>query len=38
VAIGGTTRLLVPIGITLALFAYGYWLFDREAPRIAERL
>ncbi len=37
-AIGGGERLLVPVAITLALFAWGYWLFDREAPRIAEQL
>ena len=37
-AIGGGARLLVPIGITVVLFAVGYWLFNREAPRIAEQL
>ena len=37
-AAGGTGLLLVPIGITLALFIVGYVYFDRQAPRIAEEL
>lgn len=37
-AIGGAPRLLIPLGITLGLFALGLWAFNREAPRIAERL
>jgi ABC-2 type transport system permease protein len=37
-AIGGDVRLLVPIGLTLGLFAVGFWFFNREAPRIAEEL
>ena len=37
-AAGGTARLLVPLGITLALLAFGFWLFNRRAPRIAEDL
>ena len=37
-AIGGDIRLLIPIGITLALLVIGFWWFNREAPRIAEEL
>lgn len=37
-AIGGATYLLIPGGIVLGLFALGYWVFSREAPRIAEDL
>jgi len=37
-AIGGAWRLAIPIGITLLIFGLGLWLFNREAPRIAEHL
>ena len=37
-AIGGGARLLIPLGLTLAVFALGAWVFAREAPRIAEDL
>jgi ABC-2 type transport system permease protein len=37
-AIGGTVRLLIPLGIIVGLFALGLWFFNREAPRISERL
>jgi ABC-2 type transport system permease protein len=37
-AIGGAVRLAIPIGIVLATFVVGFWLFNREAPRIAEQL
>ena len=37
-AVGGTTRLLIPIGLVVALFLLGLWVFNREAPRIAEEL
>jgi len=37
-AIGGTARLLIPIGIVVGVFALGFWVFNREAPRIAEEL
>jgi ABC-2 type transport system permease protein len=37
-AIGGGVRLLIPLGVTLVLFALGAWVFAREAPRIAEDL
>jgi ABC-2 type transport system permease protein len=36
--IGGSIRLLLPLGIIAALAALGTWVFTREAPRIAERL
>jgi ABC-2 type transport system permease protein len=35
---GGAVWLLVPIGILCAVCALGYWVFRREAPRIAEEL
>jgi ABC-2 type transport system permease protein len=37
-AIGGDTRLLIPLAITGAVFALGLWFFSREAPRISENL
>jgi ABC-2 type transport system permease protein len=37
-ALGGTLRLLAPLAITAALFAAGFVLFNRRAPRIAEDL
>jgi ABC-2 type transport system permease protein len=37
-AVGGGGRLLIPLGITVAVFALGSWVFAREAPRIAEDL
>ena len=37
-AIGPDVRLLLPVGITVALFALGLWVFLRETPRIAENL
>jgi ABC-2 type transport system permease protein len=36
--IGGAWKLLVPLGITLGVFALGWWVFNREAPKIAENL
>jgi ABC-2 type transport system permease protein len=30
--------ILIPVGITVGLFALGFWVFNREAPRIAEEL
>jgi ABC-2 type transport system permease protein len=35
---GGREWLLVPGLILLAALALGYWVFRREAPRIAEEL
>ena len=37
-AIGGAERLLIPAGVVVGLFALGLWVFNREAPRIAEEL
>jgi ABC-2 type transport system permease protein len=37
-AIGGWGWLLLPIGILVGVCVLGLWVFDREAPRIAERL
>jgi len=37
-AIGGTALLLIPIGIILAAIVFGYWTFNRQAPRVAEQL
>ena len=37
-AIGGAPRLLIPAAIVLVAFALGWWVFNREAPRIAENL
>ncbi len=36
--IGGTTRLLVPVGIVVAIFGLGLVVFNRVAPRVAEAL
>jgi ABC-2 type transport system permease protein len=37
-AIGSWTWLLGPIGITAAVFALGFWVFNRQAPQVAENL
>ncbi len=37
-AAGGWVWMLIPAGITVGLFALGFWVFNREAPRIAEEL
>ena len=37
-AAGGWQWLLIPGGIVIGLFALGFWVFNREAPRIAEEL
>jgi ABC-2 type transport system permease protein len=37
-AIGGTPRLLIPLGVTVGVFVLGFWVFNREAPRLAEEL
>jgi ABC-2 type transport system permease protein len=36
--IGGGPRLLIPLGIVVGVFVLGWWVFSREAPRIAENL
>ena len=37
-AAGGWGWILIPAGLVAGVFALGYWVFDREAPRIAEEL
>jgi ABC-2 type transport system permease protein len=37
-AIGGAPRLLLPLAVIVGSFVLGLWLFNREAPRIAEHL
>jgi ABC-2 type transport system permease protein len=37
-AIGGDARLLIPLGIVALTFAFGYWTFNRSAPKIAEEM
>jgi ABC-2 type transport system permease protein len=37
-ALGGWTALLEPIAIVTAIFVFGFWYFNREAPHIAEDL
>jgi ABC-2 type transport system permease protein len=37
-AIGGFPWWLLPVGIFFATCAFGLWIFNREAPKIAERL
>lgn len=37
-AVGGGLRFLLPVGLIVVVFCLGMWLFNREAPRIAENL
>ena len=37
-AVGGGIRILLPLGLIVIVFGLGVWLFNREAPRIAENL
>lgn len=37
-AVGGAPMLLVPAAIVCVVLLLGYWVFNREAPRIAEEL
>ena len=37
-AAGGWAWMLIPLGLIVGLFALGFWVFNREAPRIAEEL
>jgi len=37
-AAGGAEYLLIPGAIVTGLFVLGFWVFNREAPRIAEEL
>jgi ABC-2 type transport system permease protein len=36
--LGGWWQLLEPIGIVVAIFLFGFWVFNRSAPLIAENL
>ena len=36
--LGGWVELLIPMGIVVAIFVVGFWVFFRETPRIAENL
>ncbi len=35
---GSSVWLLIPIGLIVGVLGLGYWIFNREAPRIAEEL
>jgi ABC-2 type transport system permease protein len=35
---GGKVWLLVPIGLIVAIWVLGFWVFNRQAPRVAEEL
>jgi ABC-2 type transport system permease protein len=37
-ALGGRALLLVPVGITVAIFVIGFVVFNRTAPNVAENL
>lgn len=37
-AAGGISHLAVPAAIIVGFFVVGFWIFNREAPRIAEEL
>lgn len=37
-ALGSWLGLLAPLGITAAVFALGFWVFNRSAPLVAENL
>jgi ABC-2 type transport system permease protein len=37
-AIGGWPELMIPLGLVVGLFVLGFWVFNRSAPLIAERL
>lgn len=36
--IGSWAGLLAPLGVTVAVFALGFWVFNRSAPYVAENL
>ena len=38
VALGNDLLLLAPLAVVVVLFVLGFWVFNREAPRIAENL
>lgn len=37
-AMGGIAMLMIPVGIALTVILAGFLLFDRQAPKVAERL
>ncbi len=37
-AAGGTGRLMIPLAIVVVTTVVGFWLFNREAPKIAEQI
>ncbi len=37
-ALGSWAGLLEPLGVTVAVFALGFWVFNRSAPYVAENL
>ncbi len=37
-ALGSWIALLIPVGVTAAVFALGFWVFNRSAPFVAENL
>jgi ABC-2 type transport system permease protein len=37
-ALGSWAGLLEPIGVVLAIFVLGFWVFNRSAPHVAENL
>ena len=37
-ALGGGPRILIPLGLIFGIFVLGFWVFNREAPRVAENL
>ena len=37
-AAGGMVYLLIPVAIVLGVLVLGFWVFNREAPQIAEEL
>lgn len=37
-ALGGWDAMLEPVGLALAVFALGFWVFNRSAPYVAENL
>jgi ABC-2 type transport system permease protein len=36
--LGSRVALLIPVGIILGIFALGFWVFNRTAPKVAEDL
>jgi ABC-2 type transport system permease protein len=37
-ALGGWVALLEPLGVVLVFFVFGFWVFNRSAPFVAENL